>query len=62
MSVTSISFSFGANSRRLTAFWMLYTQLPHKYPPICICTRFTWPAELIAQPNKRTRPNVVVNM
>src|SRR6185369_12804513 len=62
MSVTSISFSLGANSRRLTAFWMLYTQFPHRYPPMCICTRFTCAAELTALPSNKSRPNIAVNV
>ena len=42
MSVILISLDAGAKFRRLTAFWMLNTQLPQKYPLIFISTLFAW--------------------
>src|SRR5215212_5911337 len=36
---------------------MLYTQLPHRYPAICICTRFTWAREVATLPKSKHRPS-----
>jgi hypothetical protein len=39
---------------------MLKTQLPHKYPPIRICTRRTSARDAPAPPNRKTKPTKAV--
>jgi hypothetical protein len=41
---------------------MLKIQLPHKYPPIRIWTRFTSARDVPAPPKRKTNPSVIVNV